>query len=167
MSQILRGSPAVVFEGTREEDLSDLIFLARRQRGVFFGFLRRLGKGALQAVFWTFRRGCWQYDIQVAVILAFIFLTPRSWLGDRPVGAARPAPGSSVVVQVLTEDGLTLYHVDAQVLSSAEPGEISSGLMKVLERRLSTPFQLKSFAPVKNARGVVAGYDVLIELAGD
>ena len=167
MAQTLRGSPAVVSEETREGRLSESSSVARRQEGLTSGFLRRFGEGALRAVFWTYRRGGWQYDIQVAVILAFIFLTPRSWLGDQPTAAVRPAPGNSGVVHVLTADGVALYHVDAQLLDSAEPRETSSSLMRVLERRLSTPFQLKSFAPVKNAQEVVVGYDVLVESAGD
>lgn len=30
--------------------------------------------------FWTYPRGCWQYDLICIVILAFIFLTPPSVL---------------------------------------------------------------------------------------
>ena len=30
--------------------------------------------------FWTYPRGSWQYDLICVVILAFIFLTPRSIL---------------------------------------------------------------------------------------
>ncbi len=29
-------------------------------------------------IFWTYERGGWQYDIISALILAFIFLTPRA-----------------------------------------------------------------------------------------
>lgn len=31
-----------------------------------------------KTVFWTYPRGSWQYDILCALILCFIFLTPRS-----------------------------------------------------------------------------------------
>ncbi len=34
--------------------------------------------GLKKILFWTYPRGCWQYDLAVAAILAFIFLTPRS-----------------------------------------------------------------------------------------
>ena len=34
--------------------------------------------------FWAYERGTWQYDLIVIAILAFIFLTPRSWFSDRP-----------------------------------------------------------------------------------
>jgi hypothetical protein len=32
--------------------------------------------------FWTYERATWQYDLLVIVILAFIWLTPPSWLHD-------------------------------------------------------------------------------------
>ena len=30
-------------------------------------------------LFWSYRRTSWQYDVLCALILAFIFLTPKSW----------------------------------------------------------------------------------------
>ena len=33
---------------------------------------------------WDFPRGVWQYDVMVALILAFIFLTPREIFRDYP-----------------------------------------------------------------------------------
>jgi hypothetical protein len=34
------------------------------------------------ALFWTHERATWQYDVMVAAILAFVWLTPPSWLND-------------------------------------------------------------------------------------
>lgn len=34
------------------------------------------------ALFWTYERATWQYDLMVIAILAFIWLTPPSWLQD-------------------------------------------------------------------------------------
>jgi hypothetical protein len=34
------------------------------------------------ALFWTYERATWQYDLMVITILAFIWLTPPSWLND-------------------------------------------------------------------------------------
>jgi hypothetical protein len=47
--------------------------------------LRRLGAAIYRGLFWTYERGTWQYDIMVALILAFIFLTPREWFHDQPI----------------------------------------------------------------------------------
>jgi hypothetical protein len=34
------------------------------------------------ACFWTYERATWQYDLMVVAILAFIWLTPPTWLSD-------------------------------------------------------------------------------------
>ena len=34
------------------------------------------------ALFWTFDRATWQYDLMVIAILAFVWCTPPAWLGD-------------------------------------------------------------------------------------
>ena len=34
--------------------------------------------------FWDFPRASWQYDLVVAIILLFIFVTPREWFRDQP-----------------------------------------------------------------------------------
>jgi hypothetical protein len=40
-------------------------------------------------IWWTYPRGSLEYDIIVALILAFIFLTPRGFFHDQP---APPPP---------------------------------------------------------------------------
>ena len=35
-------------------------------------------------ILWDHPRGSWQYDVIVGVILAFLFLTPRTWFRDQP-----------------------------------------------------------------------------------
>ena len=34
------------------------------------------------ALFWTFARATWQYDLMVIAILGFVWLTPPEWLND-------------------------------------------------------------------------------------
>ena len=40
--------------------------------------------GLKRFILWDYPRASWQYDVMVGVILAFIFLTPRSWFRDQP-----------------------------------------------------------------------------------
>ncbi len=35
-----------------------------------------------RALFWTYERATWQYDLMVIAILAFVWLTPPDWVGD-------------------------------------------------------------------------------------
>jgi hypothetical protein len=39
-------------------------------------------------IFWDFPRASWPYDVMVGLILAFIFLTPRSVFKDQPKPAS-------------------------------------------------------------------------------
>ncbi len=39
-------------------------------------------------IFWDFPRGSWQYDVMVALILGFLFLTPREIFRDQPKAAS-------------------------------------------------------------------------------
>jgi hypothetical protein len=42
------------------------------------------------AFFWTYERATWQYDLMVIAILAFVWLTPPSWLGDPTAHGSGP-----------------------------------------------------------------------------
>lgn len=35
-------------------------------------------------ILWDYKRGSWQYDVMVGIILAFIFLAPHTWFRDWP-----------------------------------------------------------------------------------
>ena len=39
-------------------------------------------KAVWNAIFWTFERATWEYDLMVIAILAFVWCTPPEWLGD-------------------------------------------------------------------------------------
>ena len=40
--------------------------------------LANFAHATFRILFWTYPRGCWQYDIVCGVILAFIFLVPNT-----------------------------------------------------------------------------------------
>ena len=42
------------------------------------------------AFFWTYERTTWQYDVMVIAILAFVWLTPPSWLNDPMASGTGP-----------------------------------------------------------------------------
>ncbi|HEX7721726.1 MAG TPA: hypothetical protein VF397_06180 [Pyrinomonadaceae bacterium] len=39
---------------------------------------------ARKIVFWNYSRTSWQWDVLCVLILAFIFLTPKSWFASAP-----------------------------------------------------------------------------------
>jgi hypothetical protein len=70
----------------------------------------------VRTIFWSFERGSWPYDVFVAVILAFVLLTPRAWFHDRP----EEGGGFSSSVQLVRSDpdtGTRTYRLAASALS--------------------------------------------------
>lgn len=53
-----------------------------------------------KVLFWNYGRSTWQYDILCLLILAFIFLTPRSWFESSKLrlAAAHPTRASTLLV---------------------------------------------------------------------
>ncbi len=62
-------------------------------------------------IFWEYPRGCWQYDVIVGIILAFLFLTPRAWFRDQP-----RIPSARQIVMLPTEHGSTPFWIDKELL---------------------------------------------------
>lgn len=52
--------------------------------------------------FWTYGRNTWQYDVLCALILVFIFLTPKSWFDNGELRSSREhqSPVTSTLVLV-------------------------------------------------------------------
>jgi hypothetical protein len=49
-----------------------------------------ISDSAKKIVFWNYSRTSWQWDVLCVVILAFIFLTPKSWfVSNPPIKTAR------------------------------------------------------------------------------
>jgi hypothetical protein len=57
--------------------------------------------------FWTYARNTWQYDVLCALILAFIFLTPKSWFdnGELRSNPEHQSPLASTVLLAVPENG--------------------------------------------------------------
>jgi len=62
----------------------------------------------LRVIFWTYERGGWQYDILSALILAFIFLTPRAVLDGSAFSKAEEPPIMEQKDQALTKPALQM-----------------------------------------------------------
>ena len=58
-------------------------------------------------ILWDFKRGSWQYDVMVGIILLFIFLTPRQWFGDGP-----RIPQTRGIAMLPAENGGWAFFVD-------------------------------------------------------
>src|SRR5258705_11552386 len=73
-------------------------------------------------LFWNYARNTWQWDVLCAVILVFIFLTPKSWLaiGERPRPGVHQTP---VAMTVLVRPEV--------IVNEADNGQIAEKIMDI------------------------------------
>lgn len=76
---------------------------------------------------WDYPRASWQYDVIVALILAFIFLTPR--------GVFRDQPRASDIVRLPAEHGADVFWVDSNLLDPVPEGQRGAKVENELRRR--------------------------------
>lgn len=108
------------------------------------------------AIFWSYRRGSWQYDVIVALILAFIFLVPKSVFNDRP---------SPAVVQEIgaTPDGQRVFWIDPGALDLANPDGAEATLVALVQSNGGEGLEVVRTEPATDGAGNVRAYLVYVE----
>ena len=88
---------------------------------------------------WTYERNTWQWDTLCALILVFIFLTPKSWFsGSERVGGLRhqsPVPTTVFVSTEVVENehDKSLLRSNLRALSGRENAEVGD-IRKVVDK---------------------------------
>jgi len=116
-----------------------------------------------KAIFWSYERGSWQYDIICLIILAFIFLTPTRWFHDRPRLQLSDLRHVQGIVEVSHTDRLWVYQLDARLVESRGEVAAREAFHQLLLQRIKPPFTIKSIKPITGAGGVILGYTVEVE----
>jgi hypothetical protein len=112
-------------------------------------------------IFWAYERGSKPYDLIVILILAFIFVTPRSWFDDRPTLLLTDLRKHQGVVEVTRSSQGGSYLVDARLVQSKESPKLDAEVSEILEPRIQKPFSIKSVDPVREGN-VLLGYTVVV-----
>jgi hypothetical protein len=108
-----------------------------------------------RSVFWSFKRGSWQYDLIVIAILAFIFLTPQEFFGDEP----RP-PVVRQVQDLGDQYGTVVFWVEPNAVP-AEPVEARDAkLQQLLFERSSLNLEIASVETSLDPEGALHAYIV-------
>lgn len=115
-----------------------------------------------RAIFWPYERGSWQYDIICAVILAFIFLTPRSWFRDRPQLELTDVRHRQGIVDVGRAKKGWRYLVDSRLVESMAPLKPEDAVREILRQRLSRSVIVESVEPVRDKNNILLGYEVVV-----
>jgi len=116
-----------------------------------------------RAIFWSYERGSWQYDIIVLVILAFIFLTPARWFHDRPHLQLSDLRHVQGIVEVSHTGQMWVYQLDARLVDSLGQVPPREAVHQLLLQRVKPPFAIKSINPILGTGDVILGYTVEVK----
>ena len=115
--------------------------------------LRKLWGRLRPIVFWSYRRGSWQYDLIVVGILAFIFLTPRDLFRDQP----RP-PSVQQIADLSDGKGTVVFWVEPSVIDDTPAEELTEKLRRLLRQRQDKNLRIIDTQPTTDAEGKVRAY---------
>ncbi len=122
----------------------------------------RFKRGVRGAVLWSYRRGSWQYDIIVGVILIFIFLTPRAWLRRAPSLGLVDLRHRQGIVEIAHGKDTWTYLVDSRLVQTFPALKPPEAVHKILDEDLGKPFTVRSVEVVRDKDGVVLAYKAVV-----
>jgi hypothetical protein len=105
-------------------------------------------------ILWDFKRGSWQYDVMVGLILAFIFLTPREVFRDGP---RLPTPHG--IAMLPSESGMSSFYVDPGLLKGVPENQREAKLTELLQKSTSNRrLTVTRLEPIVDSDGEAVGY---------
>ena len=105
-------------------------------------------------ILWDYPRGSPPYDVIVALILAFVFLTPRGWFRDQP-----RLPNASSIAMLPSEGGSSMFWVDAEFLAKIPESQRVARLSETLRQlRGSKSLNVTRVEPILDSEGDLRGY---------
>jgi len=115
--------------------------------------LRKLWGRLRPTVFWSYRRGSWQYDLIIVGIIAFIFLTPRDLFRDQP-----QPPSVQQIADLSDGKGTVVFWVDPSVVNDTPAEEVTEKLCRLLQQRQGRNLRIIDTQPTTDAEGEVRAY---------
>ena len=103
-------------------------------------------------ILWDYHRGSWQYDVIVAIILAFIFLAPRQWFRDQ----AR-IPRASQITS-LPSHGESVFWIEPELVTTVPEANRLNQLSKMLSSRTGKSQVLTRIEPIYDSENELKGY---------
>ena len=120
--------------------------------------LTKLWLAVRPVLFWSYRRGSWQYDLIAAAILAFIFLTPRDMFHDGPRSPSARLPSIRQVESMNDGQGTRVFLVEQSAIGDVLAQEREQKLRELLRQRTGKSFQIIETRPSAGASGEVTAY---------
>jgi hypothetical protein len=107
-----------------------------------------IGKGApsgslgRRLIFWDFARASWQYDLVVAIILIFIFATPRDWFRDQPK--------ASSIILMSSRDGSNSVFIATDLLEAVPERERPVRAQRLIQQRTGKSWHVVRVEPIRD-----------------
>ena len=106
--------------------------------------------GIKRFVLWDYPRATWQSDVMVALILLFIFLTPRELFRDQP--------RENQLVRLPAQQGSAVFWVDPQSLQSVGESERPARVESMLRSQHKVREPVIHIEPIFDSEREVKGY---------
>ena|SRR5689334_13057180 len=105
-------------------------------------------------ILWDFKRGSWQYDVMVGIILAFIFLTPHEVFRDGP-----RIPQPHGIAMLPPEHGVPSFFVEPAALRDVPESERIAKLTTMVQSGTSNrKLTITRIQPLLDSEGELLGY---------
>jgi hypothetical protein len=113
-----------------------------------------MGSGSMSGIkrflLWDYPRASWPYDVIVALILAFIFLTPRDFFRDQP--------RATNVVRLPAEHGANVFWLEPDLLESIPEPQRGSKVEQILKARFGKRETVVRLEPIFGHEREIKGY---------
>lgn len=93
-------------------------------------------------IFWDFPRASWQYDVVVALILLFIFATPREWFHD--------APKASSIVLLSSVHGVNRVFIATELLANEQESARAARAQSLIQARTGKNWHVVRVEPIRD-----------------
>jgi len=113
-------------------------------------------------IFWSYERGTLQYDILCALILIFIFLTPRHLFQDWPViNNPNQFKFGDQIVRTVDDSGNPVLNISTELVPANQDATALRSAAKIqLQKTLNRPISISDIKPILGDNGETIGYSV-------
>ena len=115
-----------------------------------------------KTVFWAYARGTFQYDILCALILIFIFLTPKYYFQDWPVFSnPHQFTFGDQIVNTFDHRGNPVLNISTQLIPvNHDKATVKNTALTQLQKAFNKPVSIADIKPILGENGETIGYSV-------
>jgi hypothetical protein len=99
---------------------------------------------------WDYPRAVWQYDVMVALILAFIFLTPRGFFRDQPRAYS--------ITMLPPDQGASVFWIEPELLVNVAETDRDAKASDLLRGRFGRSHTLTRLQPIYDDEKEIKGF---------